>query len=44
MQKQFQNYPLFNLKSCGLSRQKVRGIKSLAKQTLDKSFQPEINS
>ena len=26
------------LKSCGLSRQKVKGIKSLAKQTLNKSF------
>tara|TARA_B100000780_G_scaffold84662_1_gene57979 strand:- start:132 stop:503 length:372 start_codon:yes stop_codon:yes gene_type:complete len=34
----------FQLKSCGLSRQKVRGIKSLAKQTLDKSFNPKINS
>ena len=32
------------LKSCGLSRQKVRGIKSLAKQTLDKSFNPKIIS
>ena len=30
------------LKSCGLSRQKVLGIKSLAKQTLDKSFNPKI--
>ena len=30
------------LKSCGLSRQKVRGIKSLAKQTLDKSFNPRL--
>jgi DNA-3-methyladenine glycosylase II len=30
------------LKSCGLSRQKVRGIKSLAKQTLDKSFKPSL--
>jgi len=30
------------LKSCGLSRQKVRGIKSLAKQTLDKSFNPKL--
>ena len=29
------------LKSCGLTRQKVRGIKSLAKQTLDKSFNPD---
>ena len=30
------------IKSCGLSRQKVRGIKSLAKQTLDKSFNPGL--
>ena len=30
------------LKSCGLSRQKVRGIKSLAKQTLDKTFNPRL--
>ena len=30
------------LKSCGLSRQKAKGIKSLAKQTLNKSFNPRI--
>ncbi len=30
------------LKSCGLSRQKVLGIKSLAKQILDKSFNPNL--
>ena len=30
------------LKSCGLSRQKVKGIKSLARQTLDKTFNPLI--
>ncbi len=30
------------LKSCGLSRQKVVGIKSLAKQTLNKSFNPRL--
>ena len=30
------------LKSCGLSRQKVRGIKSLAKQILDKTFNPRL--
>ena len=30
------------LKSCGLSRQKVLGIKSLAKRTLDKSFNPKL--
>ena len=31
-----------NLKSCGLSRQKVKGIQDLAKRTLDKSFKPSI--
>ncbi len=30
------------LKSCGLSRQKVLGIKSLAKQINDKSFNPRL--
>jgi len=30
------------LKSCGLSRQKVKGIKSLAKQILDKSFDAKL--
>ena len=30
------------MKSCGLSRQKVKGIKSLAKQTLDKTFNPRL--
>ncbi len=30
------------LKSCGLSKQKVKGIKSLAKQILDKTFNPKI--
>ena len=30
------------LKSCGLSRQKVMGIKSLAKQILNKSFNPKL--
>ena len=30
------------LKSCGLSHQKVLGIKSLAKQTLNKSFKPKL--
>jgi len=32
------------LKSCGLSRQKVKGIKSLAKQTLNKTFNPKLIS
>ena len=30
------------LKKCGLSRQKVNGIKSLSKQILDKSFKPRL--
>jgi len=30
------------LKSCGLSKQKVRGIKSLSNQILDKSFNPKL--
>ena len=32
----------YQLKSCGLSRQKVLGIKSLAKQMMDKSFNPKL--
>ena len=32
------------LKSCGLSRQKVVGIKSLTKQILNKSFNPKLIS
>ena len=32
------------LKSCGLSRQKILGIKNLAKQILDKSFNPKLIS
>ena len=31
-----------SLKSCGLSRQKVKGIKDLAKRTLNKSFKPSL--
>ena len=31
-----------SLKSCGLSKQKVKGIKDLAKRTLDKSFEPSL--
>ena len=30
------------LKSCGLSRQKVKGIKSLSKQILKKTFNPKL--
>ena len=36
------NLTFNQLKSCGLSRQKVIGIKSLAKQTLNKSFNPKL--
>ena len=32
------------IKKCGLSRQKVKGIKSLAKQILNKSFNPKLIS
>ena len=31
-----------SLKSCGLSKQKVKGIKDLAKRTLNKSFKPSL--
>ena len=31
-----------SLKSCGLSRQKVKGIKDLAKRILDREFKPEL--
>ena len=33
---------LTQLKNCGLSRQKVLGIKSLAKQIINKSFNPKL--
>jgi|TARA_B110000037_G_C17008930_1_gene460415 DNA-3-methyladenine glycosylase II len=36
------NLSTVQLKSCGLSRQKVKGIKNLAKQTLNKTFNPKI--
>ena len=32
----------FQIKSCGLSRQKALGIKSLAKHTLNKTFNPKL--
>ena len=31
-----------NLKSCGLSKQKVKGIKDLSKRTLNKTFKPSL--
>ena len=40
--KKVSNLTSRQLKSCGLSRQKVFGIKSLAKQILDKSFDPKL--
>ena len=42
--KTVSNLTFFQIKSCGLSRQKVLGIKSLAKQTIDKSFKPRLIS
>ena len=35
---------LLQLKSCGLSRQKISGIRNLARQILDKSFNPKLIS
>ena len=40
--KTVSNLSFSQLKSCGLSRQKVLGIKSLAIQTLNKSFNPKL--
>ena len=40
--KTVSNLTFSQLKSCGLSRQKVLGIKSLAKQSLNKSFNPKL--
>ena len=40
--KTVSNLTFSQLKSCGLSRQKVIGIKSLAKQIKDKSFNPKL--
>ena len=42
--KEVSKLTFIQLKSCGLSIQKVRGIKSLAKQILDKSFKPNLIS
>ena len=36
------NLSFAQLKSCGLSKQKVKGIQSLAKQILDKTFNPRL--
>ena len=40
--KTVSNLTFAQLKSCGLSRQKVTGIKSLAKRIKDKSFNPKL--
>ena len=40
--KTVSNLTFSQIKGCGLSRQKVFGIKSLAKQTIDKSFNPKL--
>ena len=42
--KKVSKLTLRQLKSCGLSRQKVLGIKSLAKVTINKSFNPKLIS
>ena len=41
-QKQLKKLSSIQLKSCGLSKQKVNGIKSLSRQILDKSFDPKL--
>ena len=42
--KSVSNLSFSQLKSCGLSRQKVLGLKDLAKRFLDKSFNPNLIS
>ena len=42
--KTISNLTFSQLKSCGLSRQKVLGIKSLAKQIIEKTFNPKLIS
>ena len=42
--KNINKLKFIQLKSCGLSKQKVKGIKSLANQTLNKSFNPKLIS
>jgi DNA-3-methyladenine glycosylase II len=33
---------IYSLKKCGLTRQKVKGIKDLAKKTINKTFKPSL--
>ncbi|MBT6169652.1 MAG: DNA-3-methyladenine glycosylase 2 family protein [Flavobacteriaceae bacterium] len=40
--KTVSNLSFIQLKSCGLSKQKVKGIKNLSKQILDKTFNPRL--
>ena len=40
--KAVKNLSILKLKRCGLSRQKVRGIKELSKKFLDKTFNPNL--
>tara|TARA_B100000035_G_scaffold183339_1_gene156520 strand:- start:1318 stop:1953 length:636 start_codon:yes stop_codon:yes gene_type:complete len=40
--KNISKLKFIQLKSCGLSKQKVKGIKSLANQTLNKTFNPKL--
>ena len=40
--KTVSNLSFSSLKSCGLSKQKVTGIKDLAKRTLNKTFKPKL--
>jgi DNA-3-methyladenine glycosylase II len=40
--KNINKLKFIELKSCGLSKQKVKGIKSLANQTLNKTFNPKL--
>ena len=40
--KNINKLKFIQLKSCGLSKQKAKGIKSLANQTLNKTFNPKL--
>ena len=40
--KTVKNLSILKLKRCGLSRQKVRGIKELSRKFLDKTFNPNL--
>ena len=41
-QKIVNSLSLLNLKSCGLSKQKAKGIKELAKKLISKEFKPHL--